>query len=143
VTESLPAGFAQLRADADVEGISNVARLQSDWERGAERFDKPGEILLAGFDSETLAAIGGLTIEPDQSVRALRLRRLYVRPAWRKRGIGRALATALIEHGFGFVEILTVNAGVAGAAEFWGALGFRRVAHEGRTHELRRPARNA
>jgi GNAT superfamily N-acetyltransferase len=141
VTYTLPKGFDALRADADAESILNVARLQRDWESGIELFEKSGEVLLAGFDSETLAAIGGLTIEPDRSVRALRLRRLYVRPAWRKRGIGRALATALTEYGFGFVEILTVNAGVAGAAEFWEALGFRRVEHESRTHELRHPAR--
>jgi GNAT superfamily N-acetyltransferase len=133
-------GFHALRAEADAEDIRNVARLEEDWRSGAERFRKTGEILLAGFDGQTLVAIGGLTVEPDPSVRALRLRRLYVRPAWRKRGIGRALATALMDHGFRSVNLLTLNAGVPGAAEFWEALGFQRVEHESRTHEFVRPA---
>jgi len=135
----LPTGFARLRADADAEGILNVARLQRDWESGVERFQKTGEMLLAGLDSKTLVAIGGLTIEPDTAVPALRLRRLYVRPPWRRRGFGRALATALIGNGFAFVDLLTLNAGVPGAAEFWEALGFGRVKHKTRTHELARP----
>jgi len=138
----LPDGFDVLRSEADAEGIRNATRLEADWESSAERFDKLGEILLAGFDSETLVAIGGLTIEPDSTVKALRLRRLYVRPAWRNRGIGRAVATALVEHGFSFVELLTLNAGVPGAGGFWEALGFGRVVHESRTHERPRSARS-
>ena len=138
----MPGGFATLRAEADAENIRNVSRLEQDWASGAERFERPGEILLAAFDDETLVAVGGLTIEPDPAVRALRLRRLYVRPAWRKRGIGRALATGLIEHGFQSVDLLTLNAGVPGASGFWEALGFRRVGHETRTHELSRPAQS-
>lgn len=136
--DTLPAGFTALRAEADSEGVRNQGMLQRDFESGAERFKEPGEMLLACFENQTLVGIGGLTIEPDQSVRALRLRRIYVRKAWRKRGIGRSLAAALIEHGFGFADLLTVNAGVPGAAGFWESLGFKPVAHASRTHELGR-----
>lgn len=131
-----------MRAEADAEGVGNVGRLQEDWESAAERFQKPGEILLAGFDGEALVAIGGLTGEPDPTVHALRLRRLYVRPAWRKRGIGRALAESLMDHGFGYVDLLTLNAGVPGASGFWETLGFVPVEHETRTHEHSRLTRS-
>jgi len=141
VVDTLPEGFAALRAAADAENIRNVARLEENWRSGAERFEKPGELLLAAFDGETLVAIGGLTVEPDTTVHALRLRRLYVHPDRRKHGIGRALATALTDHGFGSVDLLTLNAGVPGAGQFWDTLGFRRVTSDSRTHELKRPAR--
>jgi len=141
VVDKLPEGLATLREEAATENIHNVARLEEDWRSGAERFEKPGELLLAAFDGETLVAIGGLTVEPDTTVHALRLRRLYVHPDRRKHGIGRALATALTDHGFDFVDLLTLNAGVPGAGQFWDNLGFQRVTNESRTHELKRSAR--
>jgi GNAT superfamily N-acetyltransferase len=141
IVDRLPDGLEDLRAEADFEDIRNIYRLINDWHSGAQRFTKPGELLLSGFENGTLVAIGGLTVEPEPALCAMRLRRLYVRPAWRKRGYGRALATALIEQGFTFVNLLTLNAGVSGASEFWEALGFFRVHAQNRTHELKRATR--
>ena len=138
IVDDVPDGLEDLRAEADAEDIRNVSRLIVDWHNGAERFTKPGEMLLAGFEGGTLVAIGGITVEPDPTLQAMRLRRLYVRPAWRRRGVGGLLAAALIERGFAYANLLTVNAGVPGAAEFWEALGFLRVRADGRTHELKR-----
>jgi GNAT superfamily N-acetyltransferase len=139
ITTALPDQMDELRAEADAEGVRNQGMLQRDFLIGAERFEKPGEILLACYGGETLVGIGGLTVEPDQSVRAMRLRRVFIRNAWRKRGIGRVLGEALMRQGFETVDLLTLNAAVPGAPAFWEALGFSRVVHETRSHEMRRP----
>jgi GNAT superfamily N-acetyltransferase len=138
VTTALPDQMDELRAEADAEGVRNQGMLQRDFLSGAERFEKPGELLLACYEDETLVGIGGLTVEPDKSVNAMRLRRVFVRKAWRKSGIGRLLGEALMKHGFQTVGLLTLNAGVTDADKFWEALGFARVVHDTRTHEMRR-----
>lgn len=138
IESALPDQMPELRAEADAEGVHNQGMLERDFASGAERFSKAGEILLAAFDGDTLVGIGGLTVEPDKSTRAMRLRRLYVRKAWRKCGVGRLLGEVLMAHGFETTDMLTLNAAVPGAPAFWEALGFVPVAHESRTHEMRR-----
>jgi GNAT superfamily N-acetyltransferase len=134
----LPDGIEALESEARVEAVANVSRLITDWTSGAERFSKPGELLLAAYEDERLIGVGGLTLEPDVRLQAMRLRRLYVCKCDRRRGVGRSLAGSLIERGLRHSAILTLNAGVAGAGTFWEALGFRRVDGKQHTHELRR-----
>jgi GNAT superfamily N-acetyltransferase len=62
------------------------------------RFDQPGEALVAAYSDEALAAIGGITIDPVVP-NMLRMRRFYVRPAFRRTGIGREIAQALPQDG--------------------------------------------
>ena len=95
VLGALPAGFDALRADALAEGFRQVERLAADWEAGTTRFDREGEALLAARLNGVLVGIGGLTIEPVVPG-ALRMRRFYVRPAFRRFGVGRQLVTALL-----------------------------------------------
>jgi GNAT superfamily N-acetyltransferase len=95
VIEDLPAGFDALRAEALVEGYRFVERLAADWRSRAIRFDSEGEALLAAHVSGVLAGIGGITIEPVLPG-AVRMRRFYVRPAFRRSGVGFQLATALL-----------------------------------------------
>jgi hypothetical protein len=63
------------------------------------RFDRPGEALLAAYSDGVLAAIGGITIDPVLPD-ALRMRRFYVRSAFRRAGIGREIAQVLLERAF-------------------------------------------
>ena len=123
IAHRLPAGLDALASEARGEGWRHIDRLISEWACGAECFDRPGEVLLAAFIADELAAVGGLTVEPRLN-RAFRMRRLYVRPSLRRQGIGRLLAQALIEHAAGSAEALTVNAGDAAAVRFWEKLGF-------------------
>jgi GNAT superfamily N-acetyltransferase len=81
-----------------------------------------------------LVGIGGLTIEPVVPG-ALRMRRLYVRPRFRRCGVGRKLATALLEQRGQTGRLITVNA-AAGSIRFWEALGFKPDLREGHTHVL-------
>jgi GNAT superfamily N-acetyltransferase len=86
-----------------------------------------------------LAGIGGLTIE-SVVPGALRMRRFYVRPRWRRGGIGRNLAMALLDHALRSGRPITVNASRE-SIPFWEALGFKPDARDGHTHlfNVRRP----
>ena len=132
VIEELPADLAALREEARVEGYRFVERLATDWGSGTIRFDRQGESLLAARLHCVLAGIGGLTIDPVVPD-ALRMRRFYVRPAYRRSGIGRELATALLEWARSFSRLVTVNAAPASTL-FWESLGFTRDARDGHTH---------
>ena len=135
----LPAGFDTLRAEADAEGYRFLERLSDDWPSGAMRFDRPGEALLAVRSADMLAAIGGLTSDPFVTD-ALRMRRFYVGAAFRRRGIGRRLATALLERARRSGRLVTCNAGI-GSVPFWESLGFIADRRDGHTHVID-PARH-
>ena len=132
VTTELPAGFDALRAEARAEGYRFVERLANDWISLTARFDRDGEALLAVRVNGVLAGIGGLTIDPVV-LDALRMRRFYVRLAYRRSGIGRKMATALLEPARSAGGLVTVNAAPASTA-FWESLGFAADARDGHTH---------
>jgi GNAT superfamily N-acetyltransferase len=136
VIENLPAGFDALREEARAEGQLFVERLAADWAALRMRFDREGEALLAAHVAGVLAGIGGLTIEPVMPG-ALRMRRFYVRPLFRRAGIGRELATALLERARSTGLVATVNAAPA-SASFWESLGFAPDMRDGHTHLYRR-----
>lgn len=130
-TGALPAGFEALCAEARDEGHSMLDRLSKEWEARDNRFDRDGEVLLAGFVGDVLAGIGGLTIDPNLAG-AMRMRRFYVRGRFRRSGVGRALARALLGNAAPG-RAVTVNA-AAGSEAFWETLGFVPERHEGHTH---------
>ena len=135
VLDALPAGFDVLRAEALAEGFRQVERLAADWDAGRIRFDRDGEALLAARLNGVLVGIGRLTMEPVVPG-ALRMRRFYVRPAFRRIGVGRQLVTALLAGGNGDRSI-TVNAAPASIA-FWERVGFNPDPRDGHTHILSR-----
>jgi GNAT superfamily N-acetyltransferase len=135
VIENLPAGFDALREEARAEGYLFVERLAADWEACRMRFDREGEALLAAHVTGVPAGIGGLTIEPVLPG-ALRMRRFYVRPLFRRAGIGRTLATALLERARTTGLLVTVNAAPA-SVPFWESLGFAPDMRDGHTHLYR------
>jgi GNAT superfamily N-acetyltransferase len=136
ITDALPAGFETMRAEARAEGYRFLERLATDWAAHMTRFDATGEALLAAFLDVEPAAIGGMTIDPFIPG-ALRMRRFYVRPRFRRRGIGKSLAAALLERAAATGRPITVDAPAAAFA-FWEALGFRHDPRAGHTH-LRDP----
>jgi GNAT superfamily N-acetyltransferase len=130
VVDRLPEGFAALRSEADAEGFRNMTRLADDWASGTERFTDPGA-LFAAYDADTLAGVGGVTREPSDPA-LLRMRRFYVRPAFRRRGHGEALVRAVLDLARGHV-LLVHSSDVA--MPFWDAAGFGRSTRPGITHE--------
>src|SRR5258708_21036453 len=96
----LPApGVELLQSEAQDEGYDFIETLVKDWASGANRFDAPGEVLCGHLDQGLLVAVGGLNCDPFAGRPDMgRIRRIYVRSAWRDRGIGRALVAALVDH---------------------------------------------
>lgn len=135
VTTALP-DLDGLSVAAEAEGLLFVARLRADWASGAVRFDRPGELLLAARCGPVLAGIGGMTREPSAST-MLRMRRFYILPPYRRIGIARALAGALLSHAEKHVDRVTVHAGSRDAARFWEALGFTPLSGRPYSHQKR------
>jgi GNAT superfamily N-acetyltransferase len=132
VIGELPADFETMRAEARAEGYQFLERLANDWASGAMRFDRSGEVLLAAYSDGVLAAIGGMTIDPVVPD-ALRMRRFYVRSAFRRAGVGREIAQVLLERAFRSVRVVTLNAAL-NSVPFWEALGFVPQVLDGHTH---------
>jgi GNAT superfamily N-acetyltransferase len=137
----LPEDFERLRAEAAGEEFQHIEKLAAEWASGERRFDGAGEGLFAAFVDGELAGVGAVArehLEPELG--AMRMRRCYVRPAFRRQGLGRALAGAMMQQGLAFAPILTVNAGTPDAPAFWSAMGFTPDPRNGRTHVLWSPA---
>ena len=117
VVGALPAGFDQLRAESGAEGHRFLDRLASDWTSGVMRFERPGEMLLVAYSDDALVGVGGITVDPE-IFGALRMRRFYIRSAFRRTGIGRAIAETLLESALRKVDIITLNAAPA-SFRFW------------------------
>nr|WP_158305994.1 GNAT family N-acetyltransferase [Azospirillum sp. B510] len=105
----------------------------TEWISHRQRFAREGEVLLAAYVGSELAGIGGMTID-SAVMGALRMRRFYVRPSLRHRGIGRKLALSLLERSQSLECQVMVNAGTADASAFWEALGFMPDPCNGHTH---------
>lgn len=137
IEEDLPEDFPLLRAEAAAEGFDHIERLAEDWSSG-EVFRLEGEALFAVFLDGALAGVGGVSREHlEPGLDAMRMRRCYVRAPFRRLGVGRTLASAMIQQGLAGAPMLTVNAGTPDAPAFWSAMGFSPDPRNGRTHVLR------
>ena len=90
-----------------------------------------GRLLLAFVDG-ALAACGGFRALPDaDEANACEMKRLFVRPAFRRFGLGRALAEALLDEarraGYSVMLLDTLDE-MESARELYASLGFVEVA---------------
>jgi GNAT superfamily N-acetyltransferase len=130
-------GSGQLRIEALGEGFNFMEALFEDWATGANRFDGAGEVLMGCFEHDVLVAVGGLNIDPfanDPNVG--RVRRVYVRPPWRNRGIGRALVTALVGLARGHFRRVRLRAESPDARRLYERMGFEPTAEPDATHAM-------
>lgn len=92
------------------------------------RFGPPaGCLLLADYKGKTAGCVGLM----DLGDGICEMRRLYVKPEYRKSGIGKALAKAVIEQGrnMGYRSMrLNTNKKMTGAEELYRSLGFEDIA---------------
>jgi hypothetical protein len=89
VRGSPAASLAAILRESQGEGFRSVARLVHAWESGANRFEKPGEFLLALRLGTSSLAVCGLNLDPFARSESIgRLRHLYVAKAWRRQGWG-------------------------------------------------------
>ena len=116
--------LSELRESSVAEGFKFVDRLMCEWESGANRFERPGEALFFCQVDGVVAGICGLNCDPySADERIGRVRRLYVLPKCRKRGLGKALLQAVIAEARGRFELLHLRTEAAGA--FFESNGFQ------------------
>lgn len=133
---ALPDGFDLLRAEAATEGFRHIETLWTEWQDGSNRFSRPGEMLAAATADGELAGIGGIT-EDFVDLAGLRMRRFYVRPGYRRRGVAGALARFVLEQARPLARPITLYTETAEGAAFWETMGFVPVEREKTTHMLR------
>lgn len=136
---SLPAEIGEaLASAAQQERFKPIQWLQDEWDSGANCFAEPGEAFYAAYAEGRLVGVCGLNRDPyDRRATCGRLRRLYVHPAFRRMGVGRRLVGRVVaeagEH-FDAVRLRTLD---KHSAEFFEAVGFRRVdGEESVTHMI-------
>jgi GNAT superfamily N-acetyltransferase len=130
-------GMERLLAEAREEGYDFVETLVEDWASAENRFDAPGEVLCGHLENGLLVAVGGLNCDPFAGRPDMgRLRRVYVRPAWRNKGIGRALVTTLVVQAQTHFRCVRLRAENAGAARLYESLGFSTIQSPEATHIL-------
>ena len=137
---ALPAQFSDLRADARAEGFNHIEALWQQWHEEDRRFDRPGEMLVAAFAGQDLAGIGGITedfIDPSW----LRMRRFYVRPNFRRQGVGKAIAEYVLGRALPLNRQIVLYTETPAGAAFWSATGFVPIEREKTTHAM--PARSS
>ena len=129
-----------LIAEASALGFPMMERLRREWLDGTNRFDLPGEILLAAWVDGHLVAIGGLNRDPYADDSSLgRVRHLYVLADYRERGIGRALVRRIAAEARAYFVVLRLRTATAQGARFYEELGFVRAEGEAVTHIMRLP----
>lgn len=128
--------LAALREAAPREGFAMLERLVLDWESGANRFAASGEALFLVQRFGRSVGVCGLSRDPftgDASV--ARLRRLYVDPGERGRGLGRLLTRVALAHARPYFARVRLRTDRAQAERFYEKLGFRRTSEPDATHE--------
>jgi ribosomal protein S18 acetylase RimI-like enzyme len=117
--------LAPLLAESEREGWRFVRRLADEWAAGTNRFDRPGEALLAAQVAGALVGVCGLNIDPYAGDPAIgRVRRLYVLGAFRRRGVGNILMQAILQSVRNSFRSLRVRTQSAAASRLFELLGF-------------------
>jgi GNAT superfamily N-acetyltransferase len=130
-------GLERLRQEACDEGYDFLDTLVEEWASAANRFDGPGEVLCGYIDQGLLVAVGGLTLDPFAGRPDMgRIRRVYVKSAWRKRGIGRALVSALVDRARTHFSCVRLRAENALAARLYESMGFVPIESPDASHIL-------
>ncbi len=127
--DPLPEGLAALLADDEQAGTRFVRRLVDEWANGANRFDRPGEVLFGAWVGEQLVGVCGLNVDPYAGAERIgRVRRLYVLIAHRRLGIGRRLVMEVIAAARGRFDCLRLRTTNPEGARLYEAIGFSRSA---------------
>ena len=129
----------QLNDFAKSENINVVSNLISSWSDNRSFFGERGEGLWIARTTESgeVIGVGGITICPT-FMESRRVRRFYIVPHWRRRGVATALANQCIERAksAGVSTVTCHAAASAMAPKFWESIGFRPVADSDITHMM-------
>jgi ribosomal protein S18 acetylase RimI-like enzyme len=101
-----------------------------EWQRRADRWSGQGtDAIFLAFDGDAPCGIVGTYVEPDNTRRA-QVISMWVDPAYRHKGVGKALIDAALAwneaHGVCDVSLMVTSVN-AGAIAFYERLGFRKT----------------
>ena len=132
----LETDMTALASDARREGFPFIDRLTAEWASGPNRFDRPGEMLLAACRSSELVGIGGLNRDPVSTLRRCgRIRHVYVRPDCRNIGVGKRIMQAPLQRAATNFDRVRLRTDTTAAAAFHLAIGFASSRDPVATHE--------
>jgi len=138
-TQTIPADLeTELLPAAAQEGFGALERLREDWEAGTNQFSGTGEAFYVARVEDRLVGVCGLNRDPfAQEIKVGRVRRLYVLPEFRRKGVGEGLVRRAIEGGKQYFRLFHVRTLDAQASAFYVALGFTPVfGQESFTHQF-------
>jgi GNAT superfamily N-acetyltransferase len=137
--ELTSSSVGELVAESERFGLRLVRRLTEEWTTGANRFNRPGEILFGASMAGRLVGVCGLNVDPySGDERVGRVRHLYVLAAFRRRGVGRQLVERVMQAAHGRFDEVRLRTNDQAAARLYEALGFRRdVGQRDYTHVVR------
>ena len=116
------------------EGFRFVERLIADFASNENRFDQSGEALFAVFDQQECVGIGGVSLDPAGIARIGRVRRVYVAPSYRGRGVGRLLMTQIEAWSRDHFSSLQLFTDTDEASDFYEALGYEPLGEDKVSH---------
>lgn len=130
----LPKQILALEKEATLEGFRFLTRLIAEWNTGANRFDAPGECLMAAYLDGSLVGVGGLSIDPYAQKDIGRLRRVYVAGASRGQNVGRSLVNQLLEYAGRRFRVVRLSTDTSSGAAFYVRCGFQLLNDDHATH---------
>lgn len=132
----LPPLILTLEKEAAAEGFRFLTRLIEEWKSGKNRFDAPGECLMAVYLGHCLIGIGGLSVDPHTQSHTARLRRVYIATSFRGQRIGQALVKALVEYAAHHFQIVRLSTDTPAGNAFYMRCGFNRSGDAHATHTM-------
>jgi N-acetylglutamate synthase-like GNAT family acetyltransferase len=127
--ESLPLNLDdEIVPVAKRENFRAIEWLKNDWQKGVNRFDKPGEAFYVARLNDHLVGVCGVNRDPfvgDASI--ARLRRLYVLPQYRRLGIGRQLVLRAQEDARKHFIVIRLRTTSEEAGVFFESVGFAEI----------------
>lgn len=132
----LPPQIQALEKEAVGEGFRFLTRLINEWNSGANRFNAPGECLMAAYLYQQLVGIGGLSVDPYTKENMARLRRVYVSISSRRHHVGQTLIKALVAHAALRFKSLCLFTDTATGDAFYLRCGFMRIDDDQATHAM-------
>ena len=108
------------------EGFRFLDRFRTEWENGKNQFDGQGEGIFQLTINGKLVGLVGLNRDPYwQDALIGRLRRLYIHPEYRNKGLGRKLVAFILDFAKAHFQLITLRTDQKVAAQFYLALGFQ------------------
>lgn len=126
-----PIGLKELVCESELEGFRFLTRLSNEFDSSGKAFDQQGETLMVARDADRLIAIGGISNHDGVA----RLRRFYVKKAYRKLGVGTLLLQNLEMFASQYFSCITLFTDTASASKFYEARGYLPVAEPRVSHQ--------